>query len=111
MYAYYSLGRISIFKAAESNGHEELEKRLKEAIGYFEKSAKEPTWHKPAEFCLPFYRSYVAITFKGKNKKEIEKYLKKANDAVGKSKSKGELFKAVENLAKVLCCISLYSIN
>jgi HEAT repeat protein len=100
MIAYHSLGRASVFKAIGTKNREALKNELESAITYFEISSQEPD--SPARFCYPFYRSYMAITFKEAKDDEVQRYLKKAKKAVGGSESKDELLKAVGNLAKAL---------
>ena len=57
----------------------------------------------PAQFCLPFYRSFHTIIFKKQEaKEEVNKYLEEAKSAIEGSESKKQLFEAVENLAKAL---------
>nr|QNO41182.1 hypothetical protein JNOLDJLP_00006 [Methanosarcinales archaeon ANME-2c ERB4]QNO41415.1 hypothetical protein CMJDHKFO_00004 [Methanosarcinales archaeon ANME-2c ERB4]QNO41586.1 hypothetical protein OAEIHDOC_00006 [Methanosarcinales archaeon ANME-2c ERB4] len=57
----------------------------------------------PSEFCLPFYRSFYAITFgKAEAKGEVEKYLSEAKSASKGSENKETLLEAVENLASAL---------
>jgi len=101
MYAFYSLGRASVFKATEANDNDALKKELEAAIIYFEKSS-QVSWYSPARFCCPFYRSYLAITFQEANEYEVQKYLAEAKSAVGGSEIKDELLKAIENLAEAL---------
>ena len=84
-----------------------LKSCLETAVVYFEKSSQEqsllnPFSSKPAQFCLPFYRSYLAITFQEAKEDEVQRYLIKAKMAVGGSKNKYELLKVVENLAEAL---------
>ena len=102
MYAYHSLGRVSVFKATEAENRDYLLSELKTAISYFEKSSHEKAYHNPAKYCLPFYRSYLAVTFHGAKDDEVNKYLAEAKKAVGSSESKAELIEAVDNLAKAL---------
>lgn len=101
MLAYYSLGRASGFKATTADDKNKLEEELGAAIKYFEKSSQESAYS-PARFCSPFYRSYFAIIFQDAKEEEIQKYLAEAREAVGISKCKDELLKAVENLAQAL---------
>ena len=57
----------------------------------------------PAQFCLPFYRSfYEIISEKQEAKEEVDKYLAEAKNAVKGSKSKKLLFEVVNNLANAL---------
>lgn len=107
--ANYSLGRASIFRSTEAKDKETLKRELKDAVDFFEKSYKEakyrwggPPRYGPAQFCYPFYRTYFAIAFQEAKEDEVQRYIKDANDAVGGSKSKEELLKAVENLADAL---------
>ncbi len=102
IYAFYSLGRISVLKAIEAEDRDTILRELETAITYFGASLREQSLHKPAKFCLPFYRSYLAITFEDADEKEVDRYLTKAKEAVGGSKSKAELFEAVESLSKAL---------
>ncbi len=102
VFAYHSLGRASVFKATEAKDKTSLIKELESAVLYFEKSLMEETTFNPASFCYPFYRSYLAITFQEPSELEVQNYLVEAKAAVGSSRSKDDLFKAVENLAKAL---------
>ncbi len=58
-YAKYSLGKVSIFKASQAEKEEDYKKELENAIKFFEIATKgsHAEWLKPAQFCLPFYRS------------------------------------------------------
>jgi predicted nucleic acid-binding protein len=86
--ANYSLGRASIFKATESEGDDDLRRELENALEYFECSVKEARYFNPAKFCLPFYRSFYAVTFKKQEAEaEVQKYLSEAKSAVAGSKS------------------------
>ena len=101
--ANYSLGKISIYRATEAESEERLKEEMDNAIGYFEKSSQESLYFNPAEFCLPFYRSYNAIiSRKEEAEEEIEKNLEEAKRVVAGSKSKEKLLEAVENLANAL---------
>jgi len=101
MHAYHSLGRASVFKATEAHDKDILKNELEAAVAFFEKSCKESQGG-PAEFCYPFYRSYLAITFQKAKEEEVQRYITKARKAVGSSESKNELLKAVQNLAEAL---------
>lgn len=101
MYAYHSLGRASVLKATEADNRDCLLNEIKAAISYFEKSSLESGFG-PSRFCLPFYRSYFAITFQGAKEDEVKRYLNEAKIAVDSSDSKAELIEAVENLAMAL---------
>ncbi len=101
MFAYHSLGRATIFKATRARNNGALKRELEAAVIYFEKSSQESK-HGPARFCHPFYRTYLAITFQEAKEEEVQRYLAEAKEAVGGSKSKDELLKAVENLAGAL---------
>ncbi|TFH50357.1 MAG: hypothetical protein E4G89_03515, partial [Methanothrix sp.] len=102
MHAFHTLGRVSVIKATEAKDRDTLRKELSAAIDYFEKSSKYAHFNNPAKFCLPFYRSYFAITFQNSREGEVKKYLADAKEAVGESKGKAELFEAVESLARAL---------
>ena len=101
MFAYHSLGKATIFKATRAKDNGRLKSELEAAVVYFEKSSHESVFG-PARFCHPFYRTYLAITFQEPKEDEVQKYLAEAKEAVGGSKSKDELLKAVENLAGAL---------
>ncbi|WP_229390419.1 HEAT repeat domain-containing protein [Methanosarcina sp. DH2] len=104
-YTNHSLGKVSIFKASQSENKEDYKNELEKAIEFFEKSAQESnkSWVNPAQFCLPFYRSFHTIIFKKQEaKEEVDKYLAEAKYAVGSSKSKELLFEVVENLSEAL---------
>lgn len=102
--AQYSLGRVSIFKASHAERDEEYRKELENAIEFFEMVEQEASFFNPAQFCLPFYRSFHTIIFKKQEeaKNEVNKYLKDANAAIAGSKNKELLFEAVETLAEAL---------
>jgi len=102
MYAYYSLGRISITKAIEADDGIILKRNLENAVNYFEKSSKEEPISGPARFCYSFYRTYFAIIFQETREDIVQQYITEAKDTIGISKSKDELIKAVENLARAL---------
>jgi hypothetical protein len=95
------LGRVSVVRATETADIDTLEGYLEAAVTYFIKSSKEQDFG-PARFCLPFYRTYMAIIFLEATQEEIERYLAEAKGAVGGSESKDELLNAVENLARAL---------
>ncbi|MBN2487860.1 MAG: HEAT repeat domain-containing protein [Methanosarcinaceae archaeon] len=100
-YATHSLGRVYIFKATKSESDEKFRANLEKALEFFEESNKGI--FRPAGFCLPFYRSFYTITFKGQEAEaEVEKYLTEAKQAVEGSKSKEKLLEAVENLGNAL---------
>lgn len=102
-YANHSLGKLSIIKASNAENEEEYRKNLESSIEFFEEAAKESEYFNPSQFCLPFYRSFHTIIFKRQEtKREVEKYLIEAKNAVKGSKSKELLFEAVENLANAL---------
>ncbi|VVB63205.1 Uncharacterised protein [uncultured archaeon] len=101
MFAFYSLGHASVFKATESGDKVALKNELEAAVTYFEKSSQEQDFG-PAKFCYPFYRAYLTITFREAREGEVRRYLTEAKEAVGRSKSKDELLKAIENLSRAL---------
>lgn len=100
MYAYHSLGQASVHKATVADDKAIMRTELENAVAYFEKSTQEAHFFNPDNFCRLFYRTYLAITFQGAKEDEVQRYLAEAKEAVGNSKSKDELFKAVENLAR-----------
>ena len=102
MFALYSLGRSSIIEASEAKDEDRLEKNMLMAVGYFEKSSQEGTLSNPARFCFPFYRSYIAITFKNANEEEYLKYLKEAKESIDGYKSREDLLNVVQNLSIAL---------
>jgi len=121
VFAYYSLGRVSIFKATQAESEKDFRKYLIDSIEFFGKTERRHMVQKvditkpffppktfiyysdPSEFCLPFYRSFYAITFgKAEAKGEVEKYLSKAKSRSYRSKNKEMLLEAVENLANAL---------
>ena len=60
------------------HGSEDYKKELEKAIEFFEIAAKEsPSWLNPAQFCLPFYRSFHTIIFKKQEAKEEVKKKRK----------------------------------
>ncbi|MDW5551212.1 HEAT repeat domain-containing protein [Methanosarcina sp.] len=99
----HSLGRVSIFIASQAETEENYKKELEKAIKFFETAAQEASRSNPAQFCLPFYRSFHTIIFKKQEaREEVNKYLEEAKDAVEDSESKKQLFEAVQNLAEAL---------
>ena len=102
MYAYYNLGRISVLKATETDDRYILRRELESAVTYFEQSSREGSPYNPANFCCPFYRSYISIIFDNADESRVDDYLKEAKRAVGDSESKEELLMAVKNLARAL---------
>ncbi|MCZ7380410.1 MAG: hypothetical protein O8C64_02370 [Candidatus Methanoperedens sp.] len=101
--AYNSLGKASIFKAANAENSVDFNKEMEAAIGYFDKSLQHDTWSEPAKFCLPFYRSFYALTFKKKETEaEVQKYIAEAKSAVEGSEIKEKLLEAIENLGNAL---------
>ena len=79
-------------------------KRRRAAVEFFEKSSLESKnwWADPARFCLPFYRSFLAIAFKESvTEEQVNLYISEAKHAAG-SKSQKFLLEAVENLARAL---------
>ncbi|MDD2836434.1 MAG: HEAT repeat domain-containing protein [Methanothrix sp.] len=102
MYAYHSLGSVSVHKASEADEKNTIRSELEAAVEFFEKSSRELSLLNPASFCLPFYRSYLALTFQEASKAEVQKYLAEAKEAVDGSENKKELLGAVKNLAKAL---------
>ncbi len=103
LFANYSLGRISIYKATEAYRKEGFEQELEKALRFFEKASKASTYSDPAKFCLPFYRSFYTLTFKKEEAEaDVKKYLEEAKSAIEGSKSKEKLLEAVENLGYAL---------
>ena len=99
--ANHSLGRASIQLAIESKNDEAFQEEIEKAIGFFEDASD--FLFNPSRFCLPFYRSFYAITFKkSEAKSEVERYLKEARSATRGQKSKEILIEAIENLSKAL---------
>jgi nucleoside phosphorylase len=99
----HSLGRVSIFMASQAEKDEDYKAELEKAIEFFETAAKETSYFNPAQFCLPFYRSFYTIIFKKQEaKEEVNKYLEEAKAAIEGSESKKQLFEAVENLSDAL---------
>jgi HEAT repeat protein len=101
--ANHSSGKVCIFRAGEAENENGFRKEMENAIGFFEKASKEATYINPAEFCLPFYRSFFALTFKKQEAEaEVQKYIAEAKSAVAGSESKEKLLEAVENLGNAL---------
>jgi hypothetical protein len=102
--ANHFFGKFSIFKASQAQSEENYKNELEKAIRFFE-NATESSYREryPAQFCLPFYRSFYTIIFKKQEaQEEVDKYLAEAKEAVKDSKSKKLLIEAVENLATAL---------
>ncbi len=103
MYAYHSLAKSCIFRATESVEDYSFQKDLEEAIDFFEKASKETNYTNPAKFCLPFYRSFRALTFQEANAEDvIEKYFKEAKTSVQGSDKKWMLLNVVQDLSYAL---------
>ncbi|MDF0594271.1 HEAT repeat domain-containing protein [Methanotrichaceae archaeon M04Ac] len=101
--ANHSLGKTSIFKATVAEGEEDFRNELENALQYFEKSAAEASFDNPAEFCLPFYRSFYVLTFKKVGSEaEVQRSLAEAKRASQGSKSREDLLEAIENLSNAL---------
>jgi len=101
--ANHSLGRASISKATEAEDEEDLRMKLEDALEFFERSAEEATDTSPSKFCLPFYRSFYALTFKKQDAEaDVQKYLEEAKSASEGSQSKEKLLEAIENLSNAL---------
>jgi len=109
--AYYSLGRICIYKASKSKDEADAQKILEDAINYFDNAVLEGNYidivvgnyNNPAKFCRFFYRSFDAVLFKkASSRKEIGYYITAAKNEIRDSKSKTKLLQAVEQLAEVL---------
>jgi len=110
--SYHSMGRISIWKAAESD--DKLRMHLEEAIEFFRKSSEESlyTYTNPAAFCLPFYQSLHSLLFTEVPKEcEVQKYLAEAKMAIKASESREVLLEAVNNLSKALQEVRAYSVD
>ncbi|MDQ1251840.1 MAG: hypothetical protein QG646_951 [Euryarchaeota archaeon] len=103
MNANHSLGKISILKASQENNPEDYRKELERAIIYFEQASKESIKPNPAEFCLPFYRSFHAILFEREEaREEVDKCLAETKEVTRGSKRRELLFEAVKNLSNAL---------
>jgi hypothetical protein len=102
IYAYHSLGRASISNAIWADDKDKLKMELEAAVAYFEKSSQEQSYDSPAQFCYPFYRTYLAITFQEAKEDEIQKYIVEVKSAIDSSRGKAELLEAIDNLAKAL---------
>jgi HEAT repeat protein len=108
--SYHSLGRASIFKAAEEEG--EFKAHLEEAIDFFSTSSEEATDFNPSAFCLPFYSSLHSLLFtEVPREDEVQKYLAEAEEAIGASESRELLLEAVNNLSEALQEVRAYSID
>ena len=79
-----------------------LETELESAVEFFEKSSQVRVLFQSGKILPSFYRSYLALTFRGASEAEVKRYLAEAKEALGSSENKKELFGAVENLAKAL---------
>lgn len=103
VFANHSLGKISVYRATNADDEVLLQKELENAIGFFEKSARESKWFNPAKFCLPFYKSYHSVIFrKQEAEEEVKKNIDEAKHAVSGSESREKLLAAVENLSNAL---------
>lgn len=102
IHANHSLGKVSIFQASQAEKEEEYEKKLMEAIAFFEKATQESKYFNPSQFCLPFYRSLYSILFRKQAKEEVDKYLAEAKNAIKGSESKELLLEVIENFTNAL---------
>jgi HEAT repeat protein len=109
--AYHSMGKVYIYRATEVKNEEKFKEELEKAIECFEKSLeqkgqtieKSKIFFNPAEFCLPFYRSYYAIIFKPHEaEKQVQNSLSEAKKAIAGSERKEKLLKLVRNLSNLL---------
>jgi len=101
--ANHSSGMVSIYRASQAEDDESIRKELETALRFFEKASKESTFLNPAKFCLPFYRSFYAITFRKEDAEaEVKQYLAETKKAVESSEIKEKLLEAVENLGNAL---------
>ena len=100
-YGNHSLGRASIKRATESNNDDVFREEIERAIRFFEDASRSV--FNPSLFCLPFYRSFYAITFKKlEAETEVKQYLKIAKRVSQGQKSKEMLVRAIENLSEAL---------
>jgi HEAT repeat protein len=110
-YAYYSLGRASVFRAAETRDNDEFKYWLEKAIKYFSRS-EGISFQNSASFCLPFYKALYGLLFLDKStEEELQKYLIEAKNAVGESESKGCLLLALESLYNALNEVRSYTVD
>ncbi len=102
--SYHSLGKVSVFKASQTETNKDYKKELEKSIKFFEKAVRESDiFFNPSQFCLPFYRSFHTIMFKKQEaKEEVDKYLEEAKARIVGSEGRKQLFEAVENLAEAL---------
>lgn len=99
--ANHSLGRASIIKATETKGEEDFRRVLENALEYFEKSAAEARYSNPAEFCLPFYRSFHIIAFKkAYSVTELNEFLNEAKNIAKGSKNRAKLLEIIEHISQ-----------
>jgi hypothetical protein len=103
-HTFYTLGKISIFKAIKAENEGDLRNELEKAIEYFQKSSVDYKKYNSARFCLPFYRSFYTLVFndEAESEHEANKFLAEAKKAIGDSKKKELLFQAIENLSNAL---------
>jgi HEAT repeat protein len=103
VFANYSLGRASIFRATKAEREEVFRQDLENALAFFENASTEAIFINPSNFCLPFYRSFYTITFKEQESEaEVQRYLDEAKSATEGSENKEQLLEAIENLADAL---------
>jgi hypothetical protein len=102
--AYHSLGKASVFKAINAKEDKAFKEELEKAIELFGRSSREANeLYNPAKFCLPFYRSFLAVTFlEAGSQEQVTRYLEEAKTAIAGSKSRALLLEAVENLTQAL---------
>ncbi len=104
MFAYHSLGKISIDKASKCENEDEIRSFVEAAISFFEKATDDMSYYNnPAKFCHPFYRSFYSVVMKKSySTDEIQDFIVSARKSIGKSKSKEKLLESIEKLAEVL---------
>lgn len=110
LFANYSLGKMSIARASESENESIFKKDLEEAIGYFEKSSLLGLENKnPAKFCFSFYKSLYIMMFRERDaNKEAMKCLDEAKDVIKGSKSRKQLLEVIENWSNALIEAQIY---
>lgn len=101
-YANYSLGKVSIIKAAQAEKEEDYRTELKNAIHFFEvaKNVSLEQSFNLSKFYLPFYNLlYILIFEQSRTNEEVYNYIYEAKAAIVSSKYEILLMEAVDYIA------------
>ena len=96
-YANYSLGKISVIKAAETDDKKIFCKELEEAVNYFETAFDKHSFDQ-AKFFYFFYKIYILAIIQEGNEDTIQSYISEAKKVAGGYGRKEDIIKLIENL-------------